>query len=383
MPVPRKILIMAAPLGTGHKMAAATLVREAARQGFAVVTADVFSFLPGWLGRLVLAGYSLLLAWWPAGYALMYGWGNRQAGSLRLRTRLNQFLASRARAFLTREQPELVLVTHATAAGILTAYKARYAPDLYLAGVVTDFVVHRWWLYKGIDTYFTATETAAAQLRQLAAQTLPALPEVLVTGIPIRRHFSRMTYLYAREQFHWEPGTLVCLLLGGGAGLLPMEAIVAKIRAAYPKHLQLVAVTGTNTDLAASLSKYPGITVYGYTDQLPDLLIGADVVVTKAGGLTLAEAVAAGPEIIIYKPLPGQEQGNTAYFTGQGLASLARTPEEVLRYLQNYQRQPEPERAARLHKRQEAARPLAAQDIIRRLREKEAAAPGKQAGNFL
>ena len=97
----------------------------------------------------------------------------------------------------------------------------------------------------------------------------------------------------------------------------------------------------------------------------------------------MAEAVAAGPEIIIYKPLPGQEQGNTAYFTGQGLASLARTPEEVLRYLQNYQRQPEPERAARLHKRQEAARPLAAQDIIRRLREKEAAAPGKQAGNFL
>ena len=65
------------------------------------------------------------------------------------------------------------------------------------------------------------------------------------------------------------------------------------------------------------------------------------------------------------------------------LSGQQSTPEEVLRYLQNYQRQPEPERAARLHKRQEAARPLAAQDIIRRLREKEAAAPGKQAGNFL
>jgi hypothetical protein len=36
MPAPVKMLIMAAPLGTGHKMAAATLAREAKRQGFAV-----------------------------------------------------------------------------------------------------------------------------------------------------------------------------------------------------------------------------------------------------------------------------------------------------------------------------------------------------------
>jgi processive 1,2-diacylglycerol beta-glucosyltransferase len=362
MPAPLKMLIMAAPLGTGHKMAAATLAREAARQGFTVVTADVFSFLPAWLGRLILTGYGLLLDWWPDGYAWLYGWGNSHTGSLRLRSLINHFLARRARAFLRQEQPQVVVVTHATAAGILTAYKNSFAPHLYVAGVVTDFVVHRWWLYPGIDVYFTATGVASVQLQQLAAQTLPGVPEIVTTGIPIRRHFSRLTYLHAREQFHWEAGTLVCLLVGGGAGLLPMEAIVEKIRAAYPKRLQLVAVTGTNTGLAAALSKYPGVTVYGYTEQLPDLLIGADVVVTKAGGLTLAEALAAGPEIIIYRPLPGQEQGNTAYFIGQGLASLARTPEEVLHLLQNYQRLPESERAARLHKRQDVAEPLAAQE---------------------
>jgi processive 1,2-diacylglycerol beta-glucosyltransferase len=370
MKAPVKMLILAAPLGTGHKMAAATLALEAKRQGFTVTSADVFTFLPPGVGRLVLAGYQFLLRYWPAGYAALYRWGNKQPGSLKLRTWLNYFLAERARKFLEREQPQLVLVTHATPAGILAEYKRRYAPDLFVAGVITDFVVHKWWLYDGIDMYFTATTTAADRLQELAAASLPALPAVRVTGIPIRRHFSRMTYLYAREQLHWQPGTLVCLLVGGGQGLLPMEDILARILAAYPKHLQLVAVTGTNTDLADRLSKYPGVTVYGYTEQLPDLLIGADVVVTKAGGVSLAEALAAGTEIILYQPLPGQEQGNTAYFTGQGLASLAKTPEEVLRFLQNYQQLPEQERAKRLQRRQTLARPLAAQDIIRALREK-------------
>lgn len=372
-----KILILSAPLGTGHQVAAAALAQEALRNGAEVVTKDVFSCLPKMLVQVILSGYSLLLQWWPGGYALLYAWGNKQAGSLSVRRWINHFLAWRLHAFIESVQPQLVLVTHATPAGIMADYKKNFAPAVYVAGVITDFVVHKWWLYPGINTYFTATEKVAECLRKLSA-ALPAGPEIVVSGIPVRRHFSRMTYLYARERFHWQPGTMVCLLIGGGAGILPMEAILEKITAAYPKHLQLVAVTGTNTDLAASLNRFPGVTVYGYTELLPDLLIGADIVITKAGGLTLAEALVAGTEIILYRPLPGQEQGNTNYFLEQGLASLAHNPDEVLRYLQNYQHLPERERAARLQKRQQLARPLAAQKIFSWLREHTSYFPEQQ-----
>lgn len=363
-----KILILSAPVGTGHQVAAAALAQEALRNGAEVVTKDVFSCLPKVLVQIILSAYSLLLRWWPEGYALIYGWGNTQKGSLNLRGWINHFLSWRLHAFIKNVQPQLVLVTHATPAGIMADYKMNYAPDLYVAGVITDFVVHKWWLYPGINTYFVATEKVAESLLNLSA-ALPAAPEIVVSGIPVRRHFSRLTYLYARERFHWQPGTMVCLLIGGGAGILPMEAILEKVTAAYPQHLQLVAVTGTNTDLAASLNQFPGVTVYGYTELFPDLLIGADIVVTKAGGLTLAEALAAGTEIILYKPLPGQERGNTDYFLEQGLASLAHNPDEVLRYLQNYQHLPESARAARLQKRQQLARPLATQKIFSWLRE--------------
>jgi processive 1,2-diacylglycerol beta-glucosyltransferase len=116
-----------------------------------------------------------------------------------------------------------------------------------------------------------------------------------------------MTYLHAREMFHWEERTLVCLLMGGGEGLLPMVPIIETLRKAYLPYLKIVAVAGRNASLEASLEQFPDITVYGFTDALPDLMIGADIVVTKAGGLTLSEALTAGTEIIIYQPLPGAE----------------------------------------------------------------------------
>ena len=37
------------------------------------------------------------------------------------------------------------------------------------------------------------------------------------------------------------------------------------------------------------------------------------MIVTKAGGLTCAEVLASGLDLLIYKPLPGQEQGNAAF----------------------------------------------------------------------
>ena len=55
------------------------------------------------------------------------------------------------------------------------------------------------------------------------------------------------------------------------------------------------------------------LTVLGFTDEMPQLMQAADVVITKAGGVSLAECLECGANILIYHPLPGQEQGNTVF----------------------------------------------------------------------
>ena len=66
------------------------------------------------------------------------------------------------------------------------------------------------------------------------------------------------------------------------------------------------------------------------------MLAGADMIITKAGGLTCAEVLASGLELLLYKPLPGQEQGNAnflqAYYGAsvcQSLAALVAAVERV------------------------------------------------------
>jgi hypothetical protein len=74
-------------------------------------------------------------------------------------------------------------------AGILAEYKRRYAPDLFVAGVITDFVVHKWWLYEGINTYFLATEAASGTVTAAGcsffagAAVYPGRPVFLSAGI--------------------------------------------------------------------------------------------------------------------------------------------------------------------------------------------------------
>ncbi|WP_415786250.1 glycosyltransferase, partial [Deinococcus saxicola] len=66
-----------------------------------------------------------------------------------------------------------------------------------------------------------------------------------------------------------------------------------------------------------------GATVHelGHTDDFPELLAASDLVVGKAGGLTVAEATALGVPQVIHAPIPGQEEYNAAYLErcGAGL----------------------------------------------------------------
>ena len=49
----------------------------------------------------------------------------------------------------------------------------------------------------------------------------------------------------------------------------------------------------------------------------------ADILVTKPGGVTTAEALSKGLPMLIINPLPGQEQNNTDFLIRQGVVHKA------------------------------------------------------------
>lgn len=326
-----KILILSAPIGSGHRMAASALEEALLRlENVEVVQGNVFDFFPSAIGKAFLKFYETVLAVCPWLYALSYRWSNQGGGSLWMRNQLNGILLRLGKTFIEEVKPDAVFSTHATPTGILSLYKQKYDSSLWLGVVVTDFTVHCWLVCPGVDAYFLADEKLFGQIDSAAgrSETQPAL---YGWGIPVRGRFTEKQEpatirREVRDRFGWSAGAFVCLLAGGGGGMLPMEEIVKSLQNEKFKDIYVVAVTGHNDGLCKKLealqkgfSKTESdestsrLAVLGFTDEMPQLMQAADVVITKAGGVSLAECLECGANILIYHPLPGQEQGNTVF----------------------------------------------------------------------
>ncbi len=320
----KTILVVSAPIGSGHVQAAEAVARVLSASGkIKVQTANIFDFFPQWAGKLLLSAYLWLLRLYPPGYDFLYKWGDKQ-DSLGFRSLVNRLFALGADNFIKKTQPDLVVATHVTPAGVVALYKQKYGKKLPLVGIVTDYAMHKWWIYKEIDVYVVADVDILAGYEK----DIQPGQEVWPFGIPVRQQFCEKGDITAvREKLALPEDAIVCILTGGGEGLLPMcDILKAWHMRDKTKQIFFVAVCGRNSCLEKQLLqfKYDNLRVLGFIDNMADYMQAADVVVSKAGGVTATETLAAGKRLIIYRPLPGQELINAAYLGSRELAEVAK-----------------------------------------------------------
>jgi processive 1,2-diacylglycerol beta-glucosyltransferase len=155
--------------------------------------------------------------------------------------------------------------------------------------------------------------------------------------------------------------------MGGGLGFGPMERILHALQAVEPP-IAAVVVAGRDPRVetrildAAQSVAYP-VRVLRFVDNVYDYMHAADALVTKPGGLSSAEALAAGIPMVLFKPLPGQEERNVRVLTEWGVAVRAKAigdvPHILKSVLTDSRRRSRMIAAARLHGRPNAAREAA------------------------
>ena len=127
----------------------------------------------------------------------------------------------------------------------------------------------------------------------------------------------------------WTAGDPIVLVMGGGMGSAPLDAIVESLELCrFP--LQVLAVAGHNRALRQALEHLRrrvtfDLHVFGWTDNMPELMAAADLLITKPGGLTTAEALATGLPMIVTHPIPGPEERHVRYLERNGAAVQAKT----------------------------------------------------------
>jgi processive 1,2-diacylglycerol beta-glucosyltransferase len=111
-----------------------------------------------------------------------------------------------------------------------------------------------------------------------------------------------------------------------------------------PAPVQAIVVAGRDAALAARLCRVAtgsAIRVTGYVDDVRTLMAAADLLITKAGGMTLAEALASELPLLLYGSLPGQERRNERFASRAGIALAARSRRDLARLLERALTEPE------------------------------------------
>lgn len=324
--------------GAGHRRAAEAIAQAAAAAwpSAHIECRDVLSFVPPGFGRLYPATYYLLvrrlsLVWGLCFQWLDTGWVYRLIRPLR--RAWNLFLARPFAEWVERERFDAVVVTHFLPADLFGALRAR-SPSRAAIAVITDLHPHRFWLAPELDLFVVGSEETAAACR---SRGVPA-EKLRVLGIPTARGFRTPVDREAVLRRHGlEPGRKTVLLTSGGTTVGPFEPVVKALLAldaAMPGRLQLIIVCGEDAKAAGRLERAVRLrtmpaTVFGFTQEMAELMGASDVVVAKAGGLTVMEALARGRPLVFYHAIPGQEEVNARYVVRHGAAVRVHSPNEA------------------------------------------------------
>lgn len=200
--------------------------------------------------------------------------------------------------------------------------------------VLTDLVtVHAAAYVLGADRCLVPTPAAYA--RGLALGMQPH--QLRLTGLPVHPDFLHDLQMpsgaraEARRALGWPQSRPVVLVTGGGDGMGPVYRIARALDARrLPVHL--VIVTGRNAALLRRLQAarwHTRPTLYPFVSNMPQLMAAADLLVTKAGPSTLAEACIAGLPLVLSGHVRGQEDGNIGYIVEHGAGVYAPRPAVV------------------------------------------------------
>jgi len=322
-----RILVLYASAGTGHRRAAEALAAAAACDGAddQVTVCDILDFTPLPFRQTYARGYLRLVRKAPELWSYFYSRTDRNAQvpwRKWVRSVFNEINAHSFFRFARDLAPDCIICTHFLPLELISSRSRRRKMVVPFFACVTDFAVHSLWMSEEVDCYYVATQEAR---RQLIRRGQPH-DRIAVTGIPIDPAFSRArSRKLLKQGLEIEPGLPVVLALFGGLGVGPVTQLVRSLHTSEIA-CRLLLVAGAEESfrkeaVAAARGARMPITVYGFVNNVHELMRVSDIVVGKPGGLTCSEALAVGAPMLIIDPIPGQEQRNCEFLLEAGAAA--------------------------------------------------------------
>jgi processive 1,2-diacylglycerol beta-glucosyltransferase len=366
----KKVLILSVKAGAGHLRAAAA-IEEVIKQTHPEVevrNAEALEYTNPAFQASFTSAYNKLASDLPSVWGMIYERMDTKTStskSKKFAALIDRLNAAPIVRMVRRYAPDAVICTHYLPAEILGPLRRKGKLAAPLSVTLTDYDIHTMWVQEGVDRYFVATDEMAHALKEKGIGDA----KVSVTGIPIMPVFSQpqLAPRAMRLKLGLRPEPPTVLLSAGGFGFTRVDQTVAMLADAVDD-VQLVALAGRNKKIEKALravaASRPGkIVPLGFAGNMHELMAASDFVVSKSGGLTCSECLAMRLPMVIFNPVPGQEERNADYLLENGVTLRANsaanlvykvrrllTDEALLARMKNATRQ--------------VARPRAAYDIV-------------------
>lgn len=274
----------------------------------------------------IIVGYNIFSALFPSIYKIIYHQTDN-AFTKKIFKIIGPILAISSRrlfVYIRSYKPDFILSTH-------------FLPDIIFPSsfsiphytVITDYHAHAVWLSPETTGLFVASTEIVSELQRSNINSI-------ASGMPIDPVFFKHKDILPIKQGlginnEWQTVLIMPLF----SHYTVLKSIISRLQSKNPQ-LNIIVVPGKNKHIKRHANSLCAPSIYITPDNVKtdEIMRCADVIVSKAGGLTISEALYLQKPLVLACSIPGQEDSNTDYFVKNNFAATGNTSDEIVTQIQ-------------------------------------------------
>lgn len=234
--------------------------------------------------------------------------------------------------WITEIDPAVIICTCPLSCGMAALLKKYRLIHVPVAAVITDYSVHNYWMHPQIDHYLVGSQEVKEGMLKYGIEN----HQISVTGVPTDMKFAQVfDKEKLKKKYGLQTDMPTVLISGGGQGIIGNGASILDTLEQMDVRLQIICICGHNQGLYQRMIKGKQnskhlVHIKGYVNNMEELMAVSDIMVTKAGGLTISEALTMSLPLLIYRSIGGQESDNSKYLLKSRTALAAADEQELI-----------------------------------------------------
>lgn len=332
----KKILIISMKAGFGHIRAGEALIDYAKENllNFDIEHVDLLDISPSF--KFFLHFYDIASKKIPFIWGTLYKISNRQSVSSAIKkiSIFNKIFSRRIKSYVRKKNPDGIIFTNIVPAPIFAPACRKILPNSKFGAVITDYHGHFHYNLSCMNYYFVANQEVKDDLIKTGIKE----EKIAITGIPINPRFyikqdiKELKSKYGLDNIY----PVVLFIASFRLSKTDLISAVRQLLTIVPK-INLIFIANGNQKFYNTIKHYfpdeERLLPVNWTDVIDEYMKMSDVVVSKAGGLTVSECLCLRKPLIIINPIPGQEEYNAEFLEKNNFGIRVNKINEIIQVL--------------------------------------------------